>query len=251
MVDIMDGTKGNQFSGKEDFVKEVFTEIADYYDEMNDIMTMGMIRGWHHFMMKKAGDLSGKRCLDIGTGTGEIAFHLAERVGTDGEVVAVDITPRMIDLAKDKMASKDLPKEVRFMIDDALDLDQEGSSFDLVTSGYMLRNVTDIQRALEEMHRVLKDGGMAVVAELAQPRNRFLRFFYDLYIKHRVIRHGRRFDHGKDIGGKMPAYDWLTKSIEGFPFGSEMAQLFRDAGFRDVRYHVKSMGAVNIYVAVK
>ena len=248
---MMDRSQGNQFDGKEDFVKEVFTEIADYYDEMNNIMTMGMIRGWHNFMMRKAGDISGKRCIDIGTGTGEIAFHLAERVGADGEVVAVDITPRMIELANEKMASRQLPTEVRFMVDDALDLDQQDDTFDLITSGYMLRNVTDIRKALAEMHRVLKEGGTAIVAELAQPRNRFLRFFYDLYIKHRVLRHGRRFDKGASVGGRMPAYDWLTRSMEGFPHGKEMAQLFRDAGFSDVRYHVKSMGAVNIYIAVK
>ena len=248
---MMDGTKGNQFDGKEDFVKEVFTEIADYYDEMNNIMTMGMIRGWHNFMMRKAGDITGRRCIDIGTGTGEIAFLLAEKAGTDGEVVAVDITPRMIELAQDKMASRNLPKEIVFKVDDALALDQPDGYYDLVTSGYMLRNVTDIPKALEEMQRILKEGGIAIVAELAQPRNRFIRFFYDLYIKHRVLRHGRRFDKGESVGGRMPAYDWLTKSMEGFPFGKEMAQLFRDAGFSDVRYHVKSMGAVNIYVARK
>ncbi len=248
---MMDATRGNQFDGKEDFVKEVFTEIADYYDEMNNIMTMGMIRGWHNFMMRKAGDITGKRCIDIGTGTGEIAFLLAEGAGPEGEVVAVDITPRMIELAKEKMSSREIGKDVIFMVDDALGLDQRDDHFDLVTSGYMLRNVTDIPKALEEMHRILKDGGMAIVAELAQPRNRLIRFFYDLYIKHRVLRHGRRFDKGQSVGGKMPAYDWLTKSMEGFPFGKEMAQLFRDAGFKDVRYHVKSMGAVNIYVARK
>ena len=85
--------KGNQFEGKETYVKDVFTEIADYYDEMNEIMSMHMVQGWHKFMMRKAGDISGKRCLDVGTGTGEIAFHVARKAGTEGKVVGVDITP--------------------------------------------------------------------------------------------------------------------------------------------------------------
>ncbi len=73
--------KGVQFEGKEEYVKDVFTEIADYYDEMNEIMSMHMVQGWHRFMMRKAGDIRGKRCLDVGTGTGEIAFHVARTAG--------------------------------------------------------------------------------------------------------------------------------------------------------------------------
>ncbi|MDI3482762.1 MAG: demethylmenaquinone methyltransferase / 2-methoxy-6-polyprenyl,4-benzoquinol methylase [Candidatus Methanomethylophilaceae archaeon] len=247
----MQTESAEQFEDKEDFVRELFTEIAAFYDEMNDIMTMGMVQGWHRFMMKKAGDIRGKRCIDIGTGTGEIAFLLAEHAGPEGEVIAVDITPRMLELAEEKMKERNLPRSVRFMLDDALHLKQETESFDLVTSGYMLRNVTDVQQALNEMYRVLKKGGMAVVAELSQPDNRIIRFFYDLYIKYWVLRNGRRYDRGEKIGGRMPAYDWLTTSVEGFPHGREMVELFRKAGFESVTYYSKSIGAVNIYVAVK
>jgi len=247
----MTDTDGTQFDGKEEYVRDVFTEIADYYDEMNGIMTMGMIKGWHRFMMKKAGDLDGKKCLDIGTGTGEIAFMLSERAGKDGDVTGVDITPRMIELAKEKMISRGLPKDVTFLIGDALDLDLDDGTFDAVTSGYMLRNVTDIQRSIDEMHRVLRPGGVAVVAELAKPRNKVIRYFYEFYIKHRVLKYGRKYDKGENIGGKMPAYDWLTSSVEGFPSGREMAAKFEKAGFTGVRYYVKSFGAVNIYAGRK
>ena len=244
-------SEGTQFDGKEEYVKDVFTEIADYYDEMNHIMTMGMIKGWHNFMMKKAGNIVGKKCADIGTGTGEIAFYVAERVGADGEVIGVDITPRMLELAEKKMAEKVLPVQVKFEQGDALDLRYNDGEFDLVTSGYMLRNVTNLQKAADEMFRILKPNGMAVVAELAKPDNRVIRYFYEFYIKHRVLKYGRKFDKGRSIDGKMPAYDWLTSSIEGFPHGQEMAGIFEKAGFSDVRYYVKSFGAVNIYVASK
>jgi len=244
-------SEGKQFEGKEEYVKDVFTEIADYYDEMNHIMTMGMIKGWHNFMMRKAGDISGKKCVDIGTGTGEIAFYVAERAGPEGNVIGVDITPRMLELAEQKMAERDLPKPVKFEQGDALDLQYSDNEFDLVTSGYMLRNVTNLQKAADEMYRVLKPGGLAVIAELAKPDNRVIRYFYELYIKHRVLKYGRKFDKGESIDGKMPAYDWLTSSIEGFPHGQEMASIFKKAGFSDVKYYVKSFGAVNIYVAMK
>ncbi len=242
---------GIQFEGKEDYVRDVFTEIASYYDKMNEIMSMGMIQGWHRFMMRKAGDICSKRCLDIGTGTGDIAFLLAENAGSDGEVYGVDITPKMLEFAEEKMKTKDLPRPVIFEVGDALALKFDDDSFDVVTSGYMLRNVTDVQKAVDEMYRVLRPGGVAVVAELSKPDNRIIRYFYELYMKHRVARLGRKYDKGEAIDGRYSAYEWLTSSVEGFPRGKEMADKFTKAGFEEVRYYVKSMGAVNIYVGMK
>lgn len=242
--------KGVQFEGKEDYIKDVFTEIADYYDEMNEIMSMHMVQGWHKFMMKKAGDISGKRCLDVGTGTGEIAFHVARKAGAGSTVVGVDITPRMLELAAKKESGLDLPVRIDWKVGDALNLDYPDGSFDLVTSGYMLRNVTDIQKAVSEMHRVLAPGGRVVVAELSKPDNSFVRFFYDKYMAH-IKKKGRKYDKGKAIDGRQPAYDWLTSSIEGFPYGEDMVKIFRKAGFEDARFYVKSFGAVNIYVGTR
>ena len=242
--------KGNQFEGKEEYIKDVFTEITDYYDEMNDIMSMGMVQGWHRFMMKKAGDISGKKCLDVGTGTGEIAFHVARTAGAGSTVIGVDITPKMLELAEMKEKELDLPVKIDWRVGDALKLEFEDDTFDLVTSGYMLRNVTDILQAVSEMHRVLAPGGKVVVAELSKPKNAVVRFFYNIYMK-RVKRYGRKYDKGKSIDGRQSAYQWLTTSIEGFPYGEDMVKIFRKAGFEDARYFVKSFGAVNIYVGTK
>ncbi len=242
--------KGNQFEGKEEYIKDVFTEIADYYDEVNDIMSMGMVQGWHKFMMKKAGDISGKKCLDVGTGTGEIAFHVARTAGAGSTVIGVDITPKMLELAEKKEKELDLPVKIDWRVGDALKLEFEDDTFNLVTSGYMLRNVTDILQAVSEMHRVLAPGGKVVVAELSKPKNAVVRFFYNIYMK-RVKRYGRKYDKGKSIDGRQSAYQWLTTSIEGFPYGEDMVKIFRKAGFEDARYFVKSFGAVNIYVGTK
>ena len=242
--------KGVQFEGKEEYIKDVFTEIADYYDEMNEIMSMHMVQGWHKFMMRKAGNIAGKRCLDVGTGTGEIAFHVARTAGPGSTVIGVDITPRMLELAAKKEKELDLPVKIDWRVGDALNLDIPDDSVDLVTSGYMLRNVTDIQKAVCEMHRVLAPGGRVVVAELSKPKNGVIRFFYNIYMK-RVKRYGRKYDKGKSIDGRQSAYEWLTSSIEGFPYGEDMVKIFRKAGFEDTRFYVKSFGAVNIYVGTK
>ena len=220
--------KGVQFEGKEEYIKDVFTEIADYYDEMNEIMSMHMVQGWHRFMMRKAGDIRGKRCLDVGTGTGEIAFHVARTAGEGSTVVGVDITPRMLELAERKESELDLPVKIDWQVGDALDLQFPDGSFDLVTSGYMLRNVCDIQKAVSEMHRVLAPGGKVIVAELSKPKNSVIRFFYNIYMR-RVKRYGRKYDKGKSIDGRQSAYEWLTCSIEGFPYGEDMVKIGRPA----------------------
>ena len=241
---------GNQFEGKEEYIKDVFTEIAEYYDEMNEIMSMHMVQGWHKFMMKKAGDISGKKCLDVGTGTGEIAFHVARTAGDGSEIIGLDLTPAMLELAKRKEPELNLPVKIEWVQGDALKLPYADDSFDLVTSGYMLRNVTDILGAVSEMHRVLAPGGKVIVAELSKPKNKVMLFGYNMYMK-RVKRYGRKRDMGKSINGRQSAYEWLTSSIEGFPYGEDMVKIFRKAGFEDARFYVKSFGAVNIYVATK
>ena len=246
-----EGQIGNQFEGKEEYVKDVFSEIAEYYDKMNGIMSMGMVKGWHKFMFKKAGDIAGKKVCDVGCGTGEIAFMAAERVGTEGQVYGVDITPGMIEMAKRKMPERNLPKDVDFRVGDALDMEFDDDTFDLVTSGYMLRNVCDIPKAIREMHRILRPGGHVIVAELSMPKNRVVRWFHNIYVFHIIPIFGRRYDKGKKIDGRDSAYEWLMKSREGFPHGDEMVEVFKEAGFKDARFYSKTFGAVNIYYGTK
>ena len=93
--------KGNQFEGKETYVKDVFDEIAEYYDKMNEIMSIGMVKGWHKFMFKKAGDITGFKVCDIGCGTGELSFMAAERVGPTGEVTDGDAGAKNIGREED------------------------------------------------------------------------------------------------------------------------------------------------------
>ena len=242
---------GNQFEGKETYVKDVFEDIAPYYDKMNGIMSMGMVKGWHRFMFKKAGDITGFYAADIGCGTGEITFMASDKVGEKGKVKGIDLTPGMLEMAKIKQKERDIPDNIDWEVGDALGLQYDDNTFDLVTSGYMLRNVTDIPRAVQEMYRVVKPGHKVIVAELAKPKNKILLFGYNIYVFHIIPWYGRHFDKGKVIDGKMPAYDWLTSSLEGFPHGEPMVKIFKEAGFTDARFYSKSFGAVNIYVGTK
>ena len=162
-------------------------------------------------------------------------------------MVGVDLTPAMIEYAEKNQLREDLNTQIDFRVGDALNLEFPDRSFDLATSGYMLRNVTDIPKCLSEMYRVLVPGGKVVVAEMATPDNRVVRYFYNIYMNRRVRRIARKYDHGKSIDGRQPAYDWLADSIKGFPHGEVMAQKFRDAGFENVKFHNKMFGACCIY----
>ena len=145
---------GVQFEGKETYVKGVFGDVARVYDKMNNIMTFGMVKGWQKFLLQKTGVQPGGSGLDVGTGTGEMAFLLAEKVGKNGRVVGLDLSKDMLDVAREKQKSLDLPCPVEFVEGNALALPYEDDTFDTAISGFALRNVTDIAKVIAEMRRV-------------------------------------------------------------------------------------------------
>ena len=178
-------------------------------------------------------------------------FMASERAGESGKVKGIDLTPGMLEIAKVKMKERNLPDNIEFEVGDCLDLQYDDNTFDLITTGYMLRNVTNIPKAVEEMYRVLKPGHKLIISELAKPKNKLLLFGYNIYVFKIIPWYGRHFDKGKIIDGKMPAYDWLTSSLEGFPHGNDMVKILKEKGFSDARFYSKSFGAVNIYVGTK
>jgi demethylmenaquinone methyltransferase/2-methoxy-6-polyprenyl-1,4-benzoquinol methylase len=241
--------KGVQFEGKEEYVNNIFSKIAPFYDRANNVISIGMAGSWNRFMIEKAGIKEGFSCLDVGCGTGEISLLLSRQTGETVKVTGVDLNGNMIKVAQRKVKMKCPCTNVDFVIGDALDLPFEDNSFDVVTSGYMLRNVTDIGRSLKEMRRVLRPGGKTVCIELAHPRSRAARWAYNIYMFKIVPRLGRMYDKGKTTFGKYSAYDWLAASLENFPCGEDMVAIFNDSGFSNARFYVKLFGAINIYEA--
>ncbi|MCQ2052528.1 MAG: bifunctional demethylmenaquinone methyltransferase/2-methoxy-6-polyprenyl-1,4-benzoquinol methylase UbiE [archaeon] len=242
---------GNQFDGKEKYVKDVFQSIATRYDKVNNIMSVGMIKHWHKFMFKKAGNISGFHVADVGCGTGEITLMASKKVGKNGAVKGIDITLEMLEIARAKERNMNLFKNIEWVIGDALNIQYPDNTFDLVTSGYMLRNVTDIPKAISEMFRILKPKHKVIIAELAMPKNKIFRFVHNIYVFKIVPWYGRHFNDGKIIDGKMAAYDWLTLSLKNFPYGDDMVKILKEKGFTDTKFYSKSFGAINIYVGTK
>src|SRR6478735_6042808 len=178
---------------KQKLVGEVFTSVATNYDLMNDLMSFGVHRLWKRHFAAISGLRRGDRVLDLAGGTGDIAALLLPLVGNDGEVVLGDINNAMLRVGRDRLTDRGLVQGLRYAQMNAEALPFPDKSFDAVTIAFGLRNVTDKQRALEEMHRVLKIGGRALILEFSEVRQDWLKPLYDFHSFQVLPRLGRLF----------------------------------------------------------
>jgi demethylmenaquinone methyltransferase / 2-methoxy-6-polyprenyl-1,4-benzoquinol methylase len=230
---------------KAEYVETMFDTIAPRYDLMNRLMTFGMDRRWRDYVVAQAVPPVGGSALDVATGTGDIAIALARRVGPHGSVIATDFSQGMMRPGPDKAARAGVGGIVRFMAADALDLPFPDDTFDCVTTGFAMRNVTDIARAFREMARVTKPGGRVVCLEVAKPGLPPVRFLHQMYFNHLVPLLGRL------ITGNGEAYRYLPESARNFPPPPALKIVMERAGLRDVRFHRLSLGAVAVHTGMK
>lgn len=216
----------------------MFDRIAGLYDRMNSVMTAGL----HHQWRRRAADLAelatGGRALDVATGTGDLALELAGRVAPGGEVIGVDFSERMLELARAKVGGTG----VRFESGNALDLDYPDGAFDAATVGFGARNFSDLQRGLSEMVRVVRPGGRVVVLEITTPRRPPLSTFFELWFDRVVPALGHLVD--------SQAYSYLPTSVRRFPGPEELAAVMSRCGLGQIRYVLTAGGIIAIHVGV-
>jgi len=219
-------------------VRAMFDRIAGVYDRMNAVMTAGMHERWR----ERAADLAqlcpGGRALDVATGTGDLARELARRVGPSGEVVGMDFSERMLDLARRKAP------ELRFEPGNALELAYGDGEFDAVTVGFGARNFSDLGRGLREMARVTRSGGRVVVLEITTPQRPPLSWFFSLWFDRVVPALGR-------FAGDPDAYTYLPSSVRRFPGPPELGAELAAAGLHDVRWVLTGGGIIAIHSGLK
>lgn len=232
------------------YVREVFTEIADAYDAMNNRMTWGMLRGWQRLVMRRTRLQAGDRALDVCCGTGEMTFQARELVGPAGEAVGLDFTPGMLDVAREKLRRLGY-RNVTFVEGDALAMPFANASFQAVTSGFALRNVADIPGMIAEMVRVTAPGGRVVCIDVSVPRFFLFRWFFDIYYYKLVPVFGHKVDKNKKIGDRYPAYTWLAESLKTLPPQDAIRQMFADAGLLESAYKGVGFGAATVYWGTK
>jgi demethylmenaquinone methyltransferase/2-methoxy-6-polyprenyl-1,4-benzoquinol methylase len=223
-------------------VRAMFDRIAGLYDRMNSVMTAGL----HHEWRRRAADLaelsSGDRALDVATGTGDLALELATRVGASGEVIGVDFSERMLELARAKAAASPGAAVVRFETGNALALEYPDDGFDAATVGFGARNFSDLGRGLSEMARVVRPGGRVVVLEITTPRRPPLSTFFDVWFDHMVPALGRVVD--------SQAYSYLPSSVKRFPGPEELAAVMWRSGLRQIRYVLTAGGIIALHVGL-
>lgn len=235
---------------KEKYVHEVFDTIASKYDVMNLLMTWGMLKSWQKKVMKKTWLKPGDKGLDVCCGTGEMTYQQAKKVGHFGQAVGLDFSPNMLESARSKMAAHP-HANVQFVEGDALNLPFPDNSFEAATSGFALRNVSDIPRAIQEMARVVENGGRVVCIDVSRPSFPPARLFFNLYYFKVVPWLGDRLVNGEAISNGYSAYTWLAESLRSFPPRKEIARFFKEAGLVDVEVIPVGFGAATIYCGTK
>jgi demethylmenaquinone methyltransferase/2-methoxy-6-polyprenyl-1,4-benzoquinol methylase len=188
-------------------VKDVFDSVADRYDVMNDLMSFGVHRAWKRFAISRARLRPGDSALDVAGGTGDLAMGLARKLGGNGTVVLSDINASMLARGRDRLLDNGISSRVCFCVADAQDLPFPDASFDCVTIGFGLRNVTDKAAALLSMRRVLRPGGQLLVLEFSKPVLPGLSTIYDAY-SFRVLP-----SLGRLVAGDAASYRYLAESI--------------------------------------
>jgi demethylmenaquinone methyltransferase / 2-methoxy-6-polyprenyl-1,4-benzoquinol methylase len=233
------------WSAKAERVRSVFASVAGKYDVMNDLMSFGAHRLWKQFTLSLTGLKPGQRALDVAGGTGDLAAGMLRQVGKGGSVVLSDINPHMLEIGRDRLLDKGFAGNFECVIADAERLPFEDHSFDCVTIGFGLRNVTDKAAALASMHRVLKVGGQLLVLEFSKPVAPGLQPLYDAYSFKLLPLLGKIVAHDAD------SYRYLAESIRMHPDQETLLGMLREAGFAQARYHNLAGGIVAVHRGFK
>lgn len=232
-------------SEKQEKVAQVFTSVAKKYDLMNDLMSFGIHRLWKRYAIGLSGVRAGQKVLDIAGGTGDLAKVFSRQVGKTGHVVLSDINEAMLEVGRERLINAGC-NNVDFVLANAETLEPfEDESFDLVTISFGLRNVTDKDKALKAMYRVLKKGGRLLVLEFSKPTFKPFEKVYDLYSFTALPL------MGKLVVGDSDSYQYLAESIRMHPDQATLKQMMENAGFVNCDYHNLTGGIVAVHRGFK
>jgi demethylmenaquinone methyltransferase/2-methoxy-6-polyprenyl-1,4-benzoquinol methylase len=226
-------------------VRGVFDSVAGNYDLMNDLMSAGTHRLWKRFTLALANLRPGQRALDVAGGTGDLAAGLARQVGERGLVILSDINAAMLARGRDALLDQGLVRNVATVQADAERLPFAANTFDCITIGFGLRNVTDKPAALACMTRALKPGGQLLVLEFSHPRLPGLKRLYDAYSFHVLPR------LGEWVAKDAASYRYLAESIRMHPDQETLLAMLEGAGLGACRYHNLSGGIVAVHRGYK
>lgn len=230
---------------KAKLVRDVFDSVANKYDLMNDLMSLGIHRIWKRMAIQLSHVRYGESVLDLAGGTGDMTSLYQKRVGEAGRVVLSDINAEMLRRGRDRLIDEGVTGNVSYAQIDAEKLPFRDNRFDCVCIAFGLRNVTHKEEALRSIHRVLKPGGRAIILEFSEVRGELLKKTYDLY-SFKLLPF-----LGKVIADDADSYRYLAESIRMHPNQEKLKRMMEDAGFDRCEYFNLTGGIVAVHRGYK
>ncbi len=227
------------------WVRRHFNSIADKYDSMNTLLSLGLHYLWKRQAIEELSLQQGDRVIDVCGGTADLSILAAKAVGVTGQVILYDINRAMIEAGRPKVSRALVADRIRYIQGDVEKISFPGGHFDAACVGFGIRNVTHMEIGLAEMYRVLKPGGKMMCLEFSIPPSTFFRKLYDLY-SFQVMPF-----IGKVFTGSQQAYTYLPESIRLFPLPDELTEILSRIGFSRVTYRRLTNGIAVIHTGVK
>lgn len=230
---------------KTSLVHDVFDNVAENYDVMNDLMSLGIHRLWKDQFIKTIRPRLHHKCLDVAGGTGDIAFRLRKQIGPKADITLCDLTHHMLHKGRDRALDKGWIQEFKWVTGNAESLPLPENTFDIYTISFGLRNVTHIDDALTEAYRVLRPGGRFFCLEFSHVEEPLLAKIYDRYSFAAIPRLGQM------VAKDRESYQYLVESIRKFPKQKDLAARMKIAGFEQVKYTNLSAGIAAIHQGIR
>ncbi len=230
---------------KVELVRDVFDSVANKYDVMNDLMSLGIHRIWKRIAVQLSNVREGDAVLDLAGGTGDLTTLFSKRTGKTGRIVLADINASMLTAGRDRLIDNGLLGNVSYAQVNAECLPFEDNSFDCVCIAFGLRNVTDKDAALRSMARVLKPGGRVIVLEFSHPTDKITEKVYDFYSFNVLPR------VGEIVAKDANSYRYLAESIRMHPKQDELKTMMENAGLERCEYFNLTNGIVAVHRGYK
>lgn len=234
----------NELGARKKESYKIFDEIAGTYDVLNHTLSMGIDIYWRKKMLKHLPNKESINALDLATGTGDVPLTLIKDQRIK-KYTGIDLSKGMVDIGIQKVKKKGLEKKIFLMLGDGVNIPTGDAAFDLTTISFGIRNFSDPQKSLHDIHRVLKRDGRLMIMEFSIPRNFIVRNIYFFYFRHLLPFIGNIVSKHKD------AYTYLNQSVEDFPYGEEFLSLMRNAGFVNLKQIPLTFGIATLYIGDK
>ena len=229
-----------------DRIKNLFASIARHYDFLNSLLSFRFDGVWRRETVRVSNITPKSKVLDVCTGTGELALAYADKIGTEGFVIASDFCFEMLVIGDEKVERRERRGGTSFLAADTLILPFSDDTFDVVSVGFGIRNVSDLEGGICEMARVAAPGGRIVILEFTQPMNPLFRNLYYFYFTKLLPFVGNFISRSRD-----DAYGYLPHSVMKFPNCSALKTVMEQCGLIEVQFYRRTLGIVAIHVGKK